>query len=311
MMQVLVSGSSGLIGGLLIPRLRLVGHTILMLHRHRPTQGDQLQWDPLSGKIDWGIHSATPIDAVIHLAGENIGAHRWSAARKFEFRSSRVEVTSALIQTLLARPQPPSTFIGASAIGIYGEQGEDWIDEQSLPGKDFLAQLALDWEMASTPLTNVGCRVVNARFGMVLSRNGGAFAKMLTPFRFGFGGQLGTGRQWMSWISLEDCVSALIYALDESRLSGAINVVSPEPVRNVEFTQTLARTLHRPNLMRMPQWVLRIVFGEMADSLLLKSQRVAPTRLLATGFNFSDARLEPLMIRLLNNRSPTPVRNPD
>ncbi len=308
-MRVVVSGSTGLIGSSLTDRLRSAGHKVLTLHRFVPTSGDRLRWDPSSGAIDWGTHCGTQVDAVIHLAGENIGANRWSAARKVEFRLSRVEATRSLVKTLLELPQPPSMFIGASAIGYYGDHGDNWIEEHQASGSDFISKLALDWEQATLPLKAVACRVVHARFGMVLSMNGGAFAKMLTPFRWGLGAQLGSGQQWMSWISLEDCTAALLHALIAPKLAGGVNFVSPAPLRNTNFTQALARLLHRPALCRVPAGLLRIVFGEMADALLLRSQRVAPTQLNASGFRFADPTFEPMLVRLLNNRSPNSVRN--
>ncbi len=310
-MLVVVSGSSGLVGQALVPALRIAGHQVLCLQRNLPAQDDLLGWEPNSGMIDWGIHSASAPDCWIHLAGENIAQKRWTRERKLEFRRSRVEATTALVSTLLQRSTHPTTFICASAIGFYGDREEECVDEYSPPGDGFLAELAIDWERATEPLSQAGCRVVNARFGIILSIAGGALSKMMPTFRMGLGATLGTGKQWMSWISLQDVISALFHVMNDFALSGSVNIVSPEPIRNADFSKVLARILRRPRFLRMPSSFLRIVAGEMADAFLLTSQRVIPTRLIESGFIFSDPSLAPALSNIITKSDLGSSRNPD
>jgi uncharacterized protein (TIGR01777 family) len=221
-----------------------------------------------------------------------VAAHRWTTAYRHEMRTSRVDSTRALAQTLAGLRRPPRTLVVASAVGIYGDRGEEVLDETSAPGTSFLADLCRQWEEAARPAAEAGIRVVHPRFGVVLGRGPGALAKMLPVFRMGLGGRLGSGRQWMSWISLEDTVAAILFALETPWLAGAVNVVSPNPVRNAEFTRALARHVHRPAVLPVPAFALRLALGQMADEALLASARVIPAKLLSAGFKFAYPTLD-------------------
>jgi uncharacterized protein (TIGR01777 family) len=246
-------------------------------------------WDPLSGELRL---DRQPLDALIHLAGENIGSRRWSAEQKTRIRTSRVEATQKLAASLVKLRPPPRVFIGASAVGIYGNRGAEVLTERSNPGTAFLSQVVVEWERAAEPLVEAGVRVVHLRFGMIIGREGGALAKMLPLFKAGLGGRLGSGRQWTSWIALADVLRVIEWALKSESAAGAYNAVSPEPIINREFTRVLANVLNRPAVLPVPAPMLRLTFGEMADALLLSSQRVVPERLLDAGFKFEFKNLE-------------------
>jgi len=238
-------------------------------------------------------------DAVIHLAGESIAEGRWNEEKKKRIRESRVKGTKLLGDALANVSRPPKSLIGASAIGYYGNRGDEILTETSAPGDGFLADVCVEWEKATQLATEKGIRVVNTRFGIILSPEGGALAKMLTPFRMGVGGKIGTGKQWMSWIALDDVVEGVMYALTNESLRGPVNFVAPNPVTNAEFTKTLGRVLSRPTFFPVPAFAARVAFGEMADALLLSSQRVAPTRLKAGGYQFSYSELRSALSHLL------------
>jgi len=264
---------------------------VLPLVRREVRPGeDALRWDPVSGAI------ASPgpaiADAVVHLAGESIAGGRWTARKKQRIRESRVDATRRLTDTLTRLAKPPAVLVCASAIGYYGSRGDEVLSEESRPGTGFLADVGREWESASAAAIVRGIRVVNVRIGIVLSPAGGALAKMLTPFRLGLGGVIGGGAQWMSWIALDDVIGALRHALGTDALRGPVNAVAPAPVTNAEFTRTLGRVLRRPTLLPMPAFAARLALGEMADELLLSSQRVLPARLLASGFAFRYPTLE-------------------
>ncbi|MBI3291924.1 MAG: TIGR01777 family protein [Elusimicrobia bacterium] len=288
---ILVSGTSGLVGSALVPALTVGGHRVIRLVRSQPKPGEEaIRWDPLVGMIDAaGLERA---EAVVHLAGENIAGGRWTAAKKAKIRHSRVKGTWLLCEAIARLAQPPKVVLCASAIGYYGDRGEELLTEESAPGSGFLAEVCREWEKATEPAVQRGVRVVQLRFGMVLSPAGGALAKMLLPFRMGIGGVLGSGRQYMSWITLNDVVGVIQHALTTDTLKGPVNVVTPHPVTNREFTKTLGRVLGRPTLFPIPAFAARVVFGEMADELLLASTRVQPTRLVATGYRFRSPELE-------------------
>lgn len=237
------------------------------------------------------------LDAIIHLAGRSINAKRWSRAEKARLRDSRVLATEKLVQQIANLKVKPKVFLSASAIGVYGSSGDRIVDENSPAGDDFLAKLAIDWERASQPLTDLGVRVVHARFGVILSRSGGALAKMLPLFRWGIAGVLGPGTQYMSWVSLHDCCRALIHILENTSLCGPVNIVSPNAITNRQFTKTLGGVLHRPTFLPVPGFALRTVLGEMADGLLLSSCRVQPVQLIQSGFQFDDETLEQALRR--------------
>jgi hypothetical protein len=238
-------------------------------------------------------------DGVVHLAGESIAAGRWTEKKKRRIRDSRVRGTRLLAESLAGLQNPPRVFVGASAMGYYGDRGEEVLREESAPGTLFLSAVCREWESAAQPLSARGVRVVHARFGLVLGSSGGALAKMLPPFRLGLGGVLGRGDQYMSWISLDDAVGALLHALSTESLSGPVNAASPAPVTNREFTKTLGRVLGRPTIFPLPAWAARLIFGQMAEELLLASARLEPAKLLKTGFTFRHPDLETALRHVL------------
>jgi uncharacterized protein (TIGR01777 family) len=295
-MHVAVTGSSGLVGGDLVPLLSTGGHRVTRLVRGQPEDG-QIHWDPQSG--DWDERPLAGVDAVVHLAGENIAASRWTSAMKSRIRDSRVIGTRVLCEKLAQLDPLPKTLVAASAIGIYGSRADESLDEDSQPGSGFLAEVARDWEAATQPAHDAGIRVVNLRLGIVLSPKGGALAQLLTPFRMGGGGVVGDGRQYMSWISLDDAVGAIHHALMQTDLEGPVNAVAPQPVTNREFTRTLAGVLNRPAVIPLPAFAARMAFGEMADELLLASARVYPRRLQESRYAFRQETLEGALRHLL------------
>jgi uncharacterized protein (TIGR01777 family) len=290
-MRVLVSGSRGLIGSALVPFLAAEGHAVTRLVRGpaRPG-GSEIPWGPKQGKLDPGMLEGH--DGVVHLAGENLASGRWTPERKAELVDSRVKGTRLLAETLVGLTRPPRVMVCASAIGYYGDRGDEVLTEESMPGRGFLADLCREWEAASAPAAEKGIRVVRLRFGIVLSPVGGALKKMLLPLRLGVGGRLGSGRQYMSWIVLDDVLPVILRALTDDKLEGPVNAVSPSPVTNQDFTKTLGRVLVRPTIFPAPAFALRMVFGEMADETLLASNRVQPTKLQANGFRFCCPELE-------------------
>jgi uncharacterized protein (TIGR01777 family) len=291
MMNVLVSGSSGLIGSALVAFLQSEGHGVNRLVRSKSTRYEkQVLWDPQAGSLD--VEGLRGIDAVVHLAGENIAAGRWTTARKANIRDSRIKGTRLLSESLASLGQPPSVLASASAVGYYGDQGDKILDEQSDSGSSFLADVCRQWEEATKPAAEAGIRVVHLRTGMVLSSSGGALAKLLTLFRFGMGGRLGGGWQYTSWITLDDAVGAIRHCLVNESLHGAVNLVSPNPVTNREFTKAFGKVLKRPTWFAVPAAALHLALGEMADELLLASACATPTRLLASGYRFRHPELE-------------------
>ncbi len=290
-MIVAVSGAGGLIGSALVASLRAGGHRAIPLVRRAPRPGeDAVGWDPSTGALT--ASGSTSADAVVHLAGESIIGLRWTAEKKRRVRESRVTATRLLVQALTRLPKPPAVLVCASGIGYYGSRGDGVLTEDSRGGTGFLADLGRDWEAATATAIAQGIRVVNLRLGVVLSAQGGALATMLTPFRLGLGGVIGDGKQWMSWIALDDVIGAIFHILATDSLRGPVNVVAPEPVPNAEFTRTLGRVLGRPTLMPLPAFAARLALGEMADELLLTSQRVLPARLEASDYEFRHPSLE-------------------
>lgn len=299
-MNILVSGSHGLIGSALVPFLTTGGHQVTRLARSATAAESTLQWDPEAKRIP--TPALEGLDAVVHLAGESIASGRWTAEKKARIRNSRVNGTRLLCDVLTQLANPPKVLVCASAIGFYGDRGDTVVTESSRPGTDFLAQVCRDWETATEPARARGIRVVNLRFGMVLSPAGGALAKMLTPFRLGAGGTIGDGHQYMSWIALDDVIGAIHHALLTESLQGPVNAVAPHPVTNRQFTKTLGHVLGRPTLFPMPAFAARALFGEMADALLLASTRVEPRQLQATGYAFGYPELEDALRHLLGKR---------
>jgi uncharacterized protein (TIGR01777 family) len=290
-MRVLVSGSNGLVGRALTANLNRYGHETVALRRVKdPSSYHSPIWEPIRD-LTWE-QDIGPVDAVVHLAGENIGARRWTHPVKQRIRDSRILGTEQLSRHLATLTQKPSVLVAASAVGYYGDRGDEVLTEESSPGRGFLAEICQGWETACMAASDAGIRVVNLRFGMVLAKNGGALVNLLPIFRLGLGGRLGSGDQWTSWIALEDLISVIERALFDGNLKGRINAVSPNPVRNREFTRILGRVLHRPAVFAVPAALLRAVKGDMVDSLLLASARVKPNRLLEIGFRFRYPDLE-------------------
>lgn len=296
-MNILVSGSSGFIGSALVAALRAGDQRVVRLVRPQSkAEGPVVRWDPDTGTIDRaGLEG---IEAVIHLAGASI-AERWTPEHKARIRESRVRGTRLLSEALAEQARPPRVLICASAIGYYGDRGDEWLTEESPPGAGFLADVCQQWEAAAEPARRRGIRVVNLRIGIVLGRQGGALARVLLPFRLGLGGTIGCGRQYWSWIAVDDLVSAFLHAVVTDSLNGPVNAVSPMPVTNREFTRTLGRVLARPTIFPLPAPVARLLLGEMADALLLASARVRPVRLLESGFQFRYPDLESALRHLL------------
>lgn len=296
MSTILLSGASGFIGSHLAKSLGADGHKVIRLARAQsgsaPAIAGIVSWDPEAGRVDREALARARPDVVVNLAGEPI-AQRWTPQRRRRIRDSRVLGTRALAEALAALAEKPIVFVSGSAIGYYGShRGDELVDEAMPPGSDFLAQTARDWESATQPAAAAGIRVVTARTGLVVGNHGGVLERMLLPFRLGIGGRLGSGEQWMSWIALDDMVRALRYLVDTPTLRGPVNLVAPEPVRNVEFTKVLARVLDRPAVLPVPAFALKLLFGAMADNTILASQRVAPKELAGAGFAFRHPRLE-------------------
>ena len=295
-MKILIAGSSGLIGTALCSRLEREGHEVVRLVRREPARGE-LRWDPEAGELEQ--EALAGVEAVVHLGGRSIAAGRWTATVKEQLRQSRVQTTELLATRLAGLASPPRVLVCASAVGIYGHRRDEELDEGSDAGEGFLAELGRAWEGASAVAAEAGIRVVQARLGIVLSRRGGALAKMLLPFRLGVGGKIGDGQQYVSWISLEDAVAALIYAVENDALRGPVNLTAPQQVTNAELTRTLGRVLRRPTLLPLPAFAAKLVLGELAEEGLLASQRVRPTRLLEAGFEFAYPELEGALRRAL------------
>jgi uncharacterized protein len=297
-MKVLITGSSGFIGQSLMRALKDTGHEPLAMVRRRFAGGPgEILWDPASRHID--LKAMEGIDAVVHLAGENIAGGRWTEERKRKIRESRVAGTTLLATAISNLAQPPKVFLCASAIGYYGNRAEEIVTEDSLAGQGFLAEVCREWEDAARTANPKGIRIILLRIGIVLSREGGALAKMILPFKLGLGGKTGTGRQYMSWITLSDLTRAILFALECKTLSGPVNLVAPMPVTNEEFALTLSEVLHRPCLFPLPAWAARAALGEMADALLLSGARVVPARLQAAGFIFRHEELRPALNAIL------------
>jgi len=288
-MKVAIAGASGLVGSALIPVLRTIGAEITRLVRSKPKAGE-IEWHPNQDEVS--PNTLEGFEVIINLAGENIAGGRWTDDQKKKIHDSRVHGTHLLSEAIAKLARKPRAFICASATGIYGDRDSETLDEQSESGGGFLAGVCREWEKASEPAIKAGVRVVNLRFGPILAREGGMLAKLLTPFKMGMGGKVGSGKQFISWVSLDDAVNAVKLAIKDDSMHGPVNIVSPNPVTNEEFTRTLGHVLNRPTALAMPAFAARLAFGEMADEMLLASQKVLPRKLLSAGFQFQLPKLE-------------------
>jgi uncharacterized protein (TIGR01777 family) len=289
--KIAVSGASGLIGSALVPALEAAGHDVLRLVRREPTTAGEVRWSPAEGTIDAGALAG--VEAFVHLSGANLG-QRWTEKRKREILDSRTDSTGLLAATAAALEPRPSLFVSASGIGIYGDRGDEIVTEESALGAGFEADVCRAWEAAAEPARAAGIRVVSFRQGMVLSKDGGALERMLLPFKLGVGGRVGSGRQWWTWVALDDVVAAYLFGLG-SELSGAVNLCAPNPVTSEQFTDALGRALHRPTIFPLPGFAVRTLYGEMGDNVLLRGRRALPARLLDSGFEFSHPEIDDAM----------------
>ena len=291
-MKILITGASGLIGKALQSSFKEKGYEMLLGSRSEPKDERHIKWDPDTGFSAEDLPRLEGLDAVIHLAGENISGLRWTEEKKKAIRDSRVFGTRSMVETFDKLKQKPKVFISGSAIGFYGDRGSDEMTESSSAGKTFLSEISKEWEAESRRAEDMGIRTVLLRTGIVLSKDGGALATMMTPFKLGVGGVIGRGEQWMSWVSLDDVVRIINFVLENEDFRGAINVTAPNPVTNEEFTKTLGSVLYRPTFLPLPEFAVHMVFGEMGDALLLDSTRVVPKRLLDAGFEFKYPKLK-------------------
>jgi uncharacterized protein (TIGR01777 family) len=297
-MIIAVTGSTGLIGSALVAALEADGHLVRRVVRRAAQEAEHdIRWDPANETID--AVELSSVDAIVNLAGANVAAHRWTGAYKAVIRDSRVLGTRLLCKTIAGMIAKPAVLISASAVGYYGDRGEEQVDEASPPGRGFLAGVCQQWEAETAPARDAGVRVVNLRLGVVLSRDGGALGQMLTPFKLGMGGVIGDGRQPISWIAIGDALKVIQFALHAAALSGPVNAVSPEIVTNRQFTETLGRLLGRPTMLPMPAFAARLAFGEMADEMLLSGVRALPHALESAGFVFDHPQLEPALRHIL------------
>jgi uncharacterized protein (TIGR01777 family) len=303
-MKILVTGSTGLVGSALVAALARDGHVVCRLLRPRTkSEGEaagafDVPWNPETGELGG---AAVGAEAVVNLGGASIAEGRWTDARKKLLRTSRVDATRALVSALGKMNAKPEVLISASAIGFYGNSGDDVLTEESASGNDFLAELSKDWETEALGAEEFRTRVVIARFGIILTKHGGALPKMILPFRLGLGGCIDSGKQWMSWVALEDVVEVIRFALNHHELRGAVNIVAPEPVRNAEFARELASVMHRPAFFPIPAFALRLAMGEMADALLLTSQRVLPQKLMKCGYRFRGQILRRVLHHIITS----------
>jgi uncharacterized protein (TIGR01777 family) len=302
-MKILITGSTGLVGTALTQDLQRVGHTVCRLIRPGTTtqsigntQSFDVNWNPATGELGG---AAVGADAVVNLAGASIAGGRWTPQRKDLLRSSRVDTTRALVQALAKMSARPRVLVSASATGYYGNRRDETLTEESQPGTDFLSGIAKEWESEALKAEALGIRVVRARFGVILSKQGGALPQMIRPFQFGVGGKIGTGKQWLSWIALDDVIAILRLAVENANITGPLNVISPQPVTNADFTKILATALHRPALFPVPAYALRLIFGEMAEALLLSSQRVLPYQLQKLNYQFQHPDLAAALTAIL------------
>lgn len=299
-MKILISGASGLVGTALIPTLKAKGHEIFKLVRKLPQMADEIQWDAEKGFSDEEQAKLENFDAVVHLAGDNVASENWSDEKKRKIRESRTVGTRVLVDALRKCANQPKVLVSASAIGFYGNREDEILTEDSAKGVGFFPEVCDEWEVESNKATDFGARVVNLRIGVVLAKDGGALEKMLTPFKFGVGGVIGSGKQFMSWIALDDLIKIFHFALENAELNGAINATAPNPATNEEFTKTLGKVLNRPTILPIPAFGIKLLFGEMGERILLEGCRVLPKRLQDSGFEFQFVNLEDALKHAIN-----------
>ena len=299
--NILLSGASGMLGSAVRRALAQRGTEMIRLVRREPEGREEVRWDPGAPRPIPQSHLLEGLDAAIHLSGANLAAHRWTPQHLREVSASRVDSTRTLATVLAGLRRPPRSLLVASAVGIYGDREDEVLDESSAPGSGLLADLCRAWEAAAAPAVEAGIRVAHLRFGVVLDPRDGALARMLPIFRFGLGGRLGSGKQWMSWISLTDLVAAALFVLDTPSLTGAVNLTSPQPITNREFTHALAGRLHRPAIFAVPAFALRIAFGRMADEALLSSTRALPRKLRDAGFRFRHTSIDDALTEVIRS----------
>jgi len=285
-MKILITGASGLVGGKLIPVLEAKGHEIFKLSRSEPKNSNDIQWDAYEGFENEEFAKLEGIGAVIHLAGENVAGGSWTDERKKRIKDSRVKGTRTLIDALKRLENPPKVVVSASAIGFYGNRGDEILTEESKAGEGFFPEVCKEWEAEGEKAKEFGARVVFPRIGVVLSKDGGALEKMLTPFKFGVGGTVGSGDQWMSWVAIDDLVKMIVFAIENEEFEGAFNATAPNPVQNEEFTNTLGKVINRPTILPVPSFGVKLLFGEMGETLLLEGARILPKKLQDAGFEF-------------------------
>lgn len=298
-MKVLISGATGLVGKALAPVLTAKGMEVFKLVRSAPSTASEIRWDSEKGFSEQDRERLEGFDAVVHLAGDNVASENWSDDKKRRIRESRTVGTKVLIDALKKCKQPPKVFVSASATGFYGSRAAEELTEDSDAGEGFLPEVCRDWEAEIRKASDFGARVVMLRIGIVLSKEGGALDKMLTPFKFGVGGVVGSGEQYMSWISLSDLVRAVVFALENDAVRGPVNATAPNPVTNEEFTKALGEALNRPTLIPVPEFAIKLLYGEMGEALVLGGNRVLPRRLEAAGFSFEDTDIRKTLRRVL------------
>ena len=297
-MKVVVSGASGLIGSELVPALRASGHEVIRLVRREVASVDEVAWNPATGSLD--AHLLEGVDAIVNLSGENIG-QRWTASRKREILDSRLAATGLLAQTAVTLDPRPSVFVSAGGVGVYGDRGDEIVTEESTLGTGFEADVVRAWEAAAAPARDAGIRVVNFRQGMVLAKEGGALARMLLPFKLGVGGRVGSGKQWWTWVAIDDVTAAYGFVLGHE-IDGVVNLAAPNPVTNAQFADALGKALGRPTILPTPAFAIRALFGEMGEDVLLCGRRALPARLIEAGFDFSAPTIETALSHVLTSR---------
>ncbi len=298
-MKILISGASGLVGTHLIPVLEAKGHEIYSLVRKTPKSANEIQWNAKTGFSEKEQARLEDFDAVVHLAGDNVASENWSQEKKRRIRESRTTGTRVLVEALKATQNPPKTFVSASASGFYGDRKDEVLTEESPKGAGFLPDVCDEWEKEARKAEEFGARVVNPRIGVVLAKDGGALDKMLTPFKLGVGGVVGSGKQWMPWIALDDLLGVIIFALENESLRGAVNTISPGIVTNEQFTKALGAAVHRPTILPIPEFAIKLLYGEMGETLLLTGQRMIPEKLQEAGFEFQYPKLEDALKHVL------------